>query len=348
MTEARKKRLAINGLGRIGRHVFRKLLALESEKKGVELVAVNDLTDASTLVHLLRFDSVYGRWEEKIEAGEGVIRVGEKEIKVLSQPDPGLLPWKDLGIDVVIESTGRFREYDSAYLHLKAGANVVIISAPSKTPDKVPTFILGANHEQLDLERYRIVDMGSCTTNCLAILLKPLHDRLGIKRGLANTIHGYTNNQRLLDLPHKDLRRARAAALNIVPTSTGAAKTIFKVYPDLRDKLEAIAFRVPVPTVSVLNLLVELEKDISLQELKSIYKEYSEDSLKGILRVEDLPLVSTDYIDDPHSCVVDWELTRKSGNMISLVGWYDNEAGYAQRLAEFSVFVAEKLDLIHR
>ena len=333
-------RVAINGFGRIGRLTFKKLLELSLQD--VEIVAINDLTDPETLAHLLKYDSTYGVWDKEVSWGPDYLQVEGKRIKILQEPDPSRLPWKDLGVHLVLESTGRFREYEKAQAHLEAGARYVVISAPSKTPEKVPTFILGVNEADFDPERWQIIDMGSCTTNCFAVLLRPIVENFEIESGVANTIHSYTNNQRLLDLPHKDLRRARAAALNIVPTSTGAAKTIFKVYPELQGKMDAIAFRVPTPTVSVLNLLVNLKEEPSLEDLKEIFLSYQE-KMPGIFKVEERPLVSSDYKGSPYSCVLDWPLTRRAGRSYSFVGWYDNEAGYAKRLAEFTIFVAGKI-----
>jgi len=338
-------KIAINGFGRIGRPAFRKLLEKGSS---LQIAAINDLTDAQTLAHLLRYDSVYGIYQKPVKfSDQGILVDGTqkgKTIKILSQKDPQKLPWGKLGVDIVLECTGYFTDYESAQKHLKAGAKKVIISAPSKSPDKISSFILGVNEGQFDVSRHHIVDMASCTTNCLAPVAKVLNDNFKIVRGFMSTIHSYTTTQRILDLPHKDLRRARAAALNVVPTTTGAAKAIGRVMPELEGKLDGLAYRVPTPTVSILDLICQVEKETHAEEVNYIFKKAShQKNLKGILGVEDIPLVSTDYIKNSFSAVVDSLLTRVLKNLVKVSAWYDNEYGYACRLADFAEFVAKKL-----
>jgi glyceraldehyde 3-phosphate dehydrogenase len=337
-------KVAINGFGRIGRATFRRII---DNHPDLEVVAINDLTDAKTLAHLLKYDSVYGIYKRSIKFSEKELLIdGTKDgrrVLVLAEKDPANLPWKELGIDIVIESTGVFTDYESAKKHLEAGAKKVIISAPSKNPEKIPEFVLGVNEDKYD-PKYDIVDMGSCTTNCLAPIAKVLNENFGIVKGFMSTIHAYTNDQRILDLPHKDLRRARAAALNIIPTTTGAARAIGNVIPELKGKLDGIAFRVPVPTVSVLDLICEVEKKTTKEEVNFVLKKASQsERLKGILGVEDAPLVSSDYIGNSYSAVVDALSTMVIDNLIKVVAWYDNEWAYACRLAEFAEFVGKKL-----
>ena len=333
-------KIAINGFGRIGRPTLRRIL---DNHPNLEVVAINDLTDTKTLAHLLKYDSIYGKYGKEIKfTGDSLLADGKK-IKVFAENNPLKLPWKELGIDVVLECTGAFTEYEEAKKHLEAGAKKVIISAPSKS-DKVPSFILGVNEEKYDPKKDNLVDMGSCTTNCLAPLAKVLNDNFGIVKGFMSTIHSYTNDQRILDLSHQDLRRARAAALNIIPTSTGAAKAIGKVIPELKGKLDGIALRVPTPTVSVLDLICELGKKTTAEELNLAFKEASQKKeLQGILRIEDAPLVSSDYIGDSYSAVVDAPSTMAIDNLVKIVAWYDNEWGYACRLAEFAEYIGKKL-----
>ncbi len=339
-------KVAINGFGRIGRGVFRELL----EKKSVlKVVAVNDLTDTKTLSYLLRYDSVYGIYKKPIKYTEdelliGGVREGDR-VKVLAEKDPGRLPWRDLEIDIVLECTGRFRDYKNAREHLRAGAKKVIISAPSRSPDKIPSFILGVNEDKLNIKKHDIIDMASCTTNCLAPVVKVLNDNFKIVKGIMTTIHSYTTDQRLLDLPHsKDLRRGRAAALNIVPTTTGAAKAIGKVIPEMEGKLDGIALRVPTPTVSVVDLACEVEKKTTVQEVNHVFKKASQEKrLKGILGIEDAPLVSSDYIGNSFSAVIDALSTKVIDNFIKIIAWYDNEHGYACRLADLTEYIANKL-----
>ncbi len=338
-------KIAINGFGRIGRPVLKRIL---DNHPNLDVVAINDLTDTKTLAYLLRYDSVYGVYAKPVKFTEKTLLVdgtsSGKEIKVFAQIDPKKLPWKELGIDVVLECTGNFTEYEGAKKHLEAGAKKVIISAPSKNPEKIPSYVLGVNEDKLDAKKYDILDMASCTTNCLAPLLKVLQENFKIVRGFMTTIHAYTNDQRILDLSHKDLRRARAAALNIIPTTTGAAKAIGNVIPELKGKLDGIAFRVPVPTVSVLDLICEIEKPATAEEVNYVFKKASQSQeLKGILGIEDTLLVSSDYIGNSFSAIVDAGLTMAQDNLVKVVAWYDNEWAYACRLAEFAEFVGKKL-----
>lgn len=324
-------KVAINGFGRIGRSTLRRII---DHHPNLKVVAINDLTDPKTLTHLLKYDSVYGRHEK---AGEALA-----EVKFFAEKDPTSLRWHDLDIDIVIESTGEFTDYDGAEKHIAAGAKKVIISSPSKDPDKIPSYILGVNEGNLDVKKYDIMDMSSCTTNCLAQIAKVLNDNFKIIKGFMTTSHAYTNDQRILDLPHKDLRRARAADLNIIPTSTGAAKSIGKVIPELDGKLDGIALRVPIPTVSILDLICEVEKKTTVEEVNNAFKKAAE-KLSGILAVEEAPLVSSDYIGNTYSAVVDLPLTMVKDNLVKVSAWYDNEFGYACRLAEFTEFVGKKL-----
>jgi len=338
-------KLAINGFGRIGRPALRKILANHPELK---VVAINDLTDAKTLAHLLKYDSVYGIYDKGIKFKEDVLLIDDmksgKEIKILSEKDPEKLPWNEMEIDIVLECSGVFTDYQGAKKHLIAGAKKVIISAPSKDPDKIPSFLLGVNEEKFEPEKYDIVDMSSCTTNCLAPIAKVLNENFGIIKGFMNTIHSYTNDQRILDLAHKDLRRARAAGLNIIPTTTGAAKAIGKIIPELKGKLDGIAFRVPTPTVSVLDLICEVRKKTSKEEVNYIFKKASsEERLRGILGIEDAELVSSDYIGNSFSAIVDASSTMVIDNLIKVVAWYDNEWAYACRLAEFAEYIGKKI-----
>lgn len=323
-------KVAINGFGRIGRPTFRRIL---DNHPNLKVVAINDLTDFKTLNHLLKYDSVYGRYAKAIDSS----------VKILAEKDPAQLPWQKLGVDIVLESTGIFTDYVGAQKHIQAGAKKVIISAPSKSPDKIPCYILGVNQDKLDLKKYNVLDMASCTTNCLAPVAKVLNDSFGILKGFMTTCHSYTNDQRILDLPHKDLRRARAAALNMIPTSTGAARAIGNVIPDLKGKLDGIALRVPTPCVSILDLVCEVKKKTSASAVNAAFKKAAQQSLKGILQVEELPLVSSDYIGNTFSAVVDAENTKVQGNLVKVLAWYDNEYGYACRLAEFTEFVGKKL-----
>ena len=335
-------KVAINGLGRIGRPTFRRIL---DNHPDLEVLAINDLTDTKTLAHLLRYDSIYGIYQKPVKfSGKELLLDGTKEgesIKVLAETEPSKLPWKKLGIDIVLECTGRFTDYEGAKKHIEAGAKKVIISAPG---EGTPSFILGVNEEKYDPKKDDVVDMGSCTTNCLAPVAKVLNDNFGIVKGFMSTIHSYTNDQRILDLPHKDLRRARAAALNIIPTTTGAAKAIGKVIPELKGKLDGIAFRVPTPTVSVLDLICEVEKPTTVEEVNYTFKKVSQKKeFQGILGIEDAPLVSSDYIGNSFSAIVDALSTMANDNLVKVVAWYDNEWAYACRLAEFAEYIGKKL-----
>lgn len=324
-------KVAINGFGRIGRPTLRRIL---DKHPKLEVVAINDLTDRATLNHLFKYDSIYGIYKKSLGA----------KVKILAEKDPANLPWKKLGVDIVLECTGIFTDYQGAKKHLEAGAKKVIISAPCNSPHQIPSYILGVNTDKVDLKKYDILDMASCTTNCLAPVAKVLHDNFKIVRGFMTTVHSYTNDQRILDLPHKDLRRARAAALNIIPTSTGAARAIGNVILELKGKLDGIALRVPTPTVSVLDLICEVGKRTSVAAVNAAFKRASQTkALKGILAVESTPLVSSDYIGNTFSAIVDTPLTMVHGNLVKVVAWYDNEYGYACRLAEFAEFVGKRL-----
>ena len=325
-------RVGINGFGRIGRNVFR---AAHEQGADLEWVAVNDLTDAETLAHLLKYDSTYGRFPGEVEAGEDSITVDGKEIKVLSEKDPADLPWADLGADVVIESTGLFTDRESATKHLDAGAKKVIVSAPATDPDV--TVALGVNFDEVyDRDEHHIISNASCTTNCLAPVAKVLHDLVGIKHGLMTTTHAYTADQQLQDMPHKDLRRARAAAVNLVPTSTGAAKAVGLVLPELEGKLHGFAVRAPVPTGSVIDLTVEANRETSVDEVNAAFLEDADRGpLKGILAYTDAPFVSSDVVKSSYSSIFDSQLTAvMDGTMVKVVAWYDNEWGYSSRVAE--------------
>ncbi len=338
-------KIAINGFGRIGRPVFRRILDKHSD---LEVAAINDLTDPKTLAHLLKYDSIYGLYKKPIKFTENALLLDGAEdgnrVRIFAEKDPKNLPWKELGIDVVLECTGAFTDYEGAKKHLEAGAKKVIISAPSKEPDKISSFVLGVNETGFDTAKHDIIDMGSCTTNCLAPVAKVLEAHFKIVKGFISTIHSYTNDQRILDLAHKDLRRARAAALNIIPTTTGAAKAIGKVIPELKGKLDGIAFRVPTATVSVLDLICQVEKKTSAEEVNYTFKKASQEKeLKGILGIEDAQLVSSDYIGNSFSAIVDASLTMVSENLVKVVAWYDNEFAFACRLAEFTELVGKKI-----
>ena len=328
-------RVGINGFGRIGRNVFR---AARGTADGIEIVAINDITDAGTLAHLLRYDSVFGRYPGTVAVEDGQIVVDGTVVKVLAERDPSKLPWGDLGVDVVIESTGFFTERSAAAAHLAGGAKKVIISAPAKGPDL--TVCLGVNDHEYDPEVHHVISNASCTTNCLSPVAKVLLDTFGIERGFMTTCHAYTNDQRILDLPHSDLRRARAAALSIIPTSTGAAKAIGEVLPELKGKLDGIAFRVPVPDGSVVDLTCELSRPTTAVEVNAAFKAASESGpLKGILGYTEDPIVSQDVVGDARSSIVDSLLTMVNGTTVKVVSWYDNEWGYSCRLAELAARV---------
>ena len=327
-------RVGINGFGRIGRLVFRGGF----KDREIEWVAVNDITNPKTLAHLLKYDSSYGILDAEVKADEDFIEIDGKKVKVLSERDPANLPWKELGVDVVVESTGLFRDRESAQKHLKAGAKKVIISAPAKNPDV--TIVLGVNHKMYDKEKHNIISNASCTTNCLAPLSKVLDDNFGIKRGLMTTVHSYTNDQKLLDLPHKDLRRARAAAVSMIPTTTGAAIAIGEVIPKLNGKMNGMSLRVPTPTVSIVDLVAELEKEVSIESINEAYKKASENELKGILEYCDKPLVSKDFVGNPHSAIFDALSTYiVEKKMVKVLGWYDNEWAYSLRVVDLIKYI---------
>lgn len=330
-------KIAINGFGRIGRCVFRAAC----DNEDMDFVAINDLTDAKTLAHLLRYDSVHGRFEKKIEAKENSLVVDGKEIRILSEKDPGNLPWKELNVDIVIESTGRFRDRESASKHIKTGAKKVIITAPAKDPDW--TVVMGVNEKDYDPERHNIISNASCTTNCLAPVAKVILDRFGIKKGFMTTVHSYTTDQRLLDLPHKDLRRARAAAVSIIPTSTGAAVATALVIPELKGKLNGIAMRVPTANVSIVDLVVETEKNVTVDEVNNALKAAADGELKGILAYTDEPLVSIDFNGNPNSSIVDLNSTNViENNLVKILSWYDNEVGYSQRIVDLTLYITKE------
>jgi glyceraldehyde 3-phosphate dehydrogenase len=323
-------RVGINGFGRIGRNFFR---SARDRGEGVEVVAVNDLGDAKTMAHLLKYDSVLGPLGADVEATDGAIVVDSSELKLLNERDPAALPWESLGVDVVLESTGLFTKREQAQLHLDAGASKVVISAPATEPDV--TLVLGVNDDAYDPEQHRIVSNASCTTNCVAPLAKVLNDAWGIESGFMTTIHAYTNDQQILDLPHKDLRRARAAAINLIPTSTGAAKAIGMVIPELAGKVDGVSVRAPVPDGSLTDLVVRLGTEVTADEVNARYRELADSGpLAGILRYSEDPLVSSDVVGDSYSCIFDSELTMAHGSLVKVFGWYDNEWGYSSRLVD--------------
>jgi glyceraldehyde 3-phosphate dehydrogenase len=324
-----KIRVGINGFGRIGRNFLRAQL----EQADFEIVAANDLGDAHTMAHLLKHDSVLGTLELPVEAGEGSIRVGEHEIKLLSERDPADLPWADLGVDVAIESTGLFTKRADAEKHLQAGAKKVVISAPATEPDL--TVVLGVNDREYDPEQHHIISNASCTTNCVAPVAKVLHEAYGIERGFMTTIHAYTNDQQVLDLPHKDLRRARAAAINLIPTSTGAARAIGVVMPDLKGKVDGMSMRAPVPTGSIVDLVVQVGSEPTAEQVNELFRSQADTGdFEGILRYTDEPIVSTDIVHSSYSSIFDSGLTMANGNLVKVFSWYDNEWGYSCRLVD--------------
>ncbi|MBQ0906710.1 type I glyceraldehyde-3-phosphate dehydrogenase [Micromonospora sp. U21] len=331
-------RVGINGFGRIGRNFFRAVLASDAD---IEVVAVNDLTDNATLAHLLKYDSILGRLPYEVKATADEITVGGRTIKAYAEKDPASLPWGEVGADVVIESTGFFTDGTKAKAHIDGGAKKVIISAPAKNEDV--TVVMGVNHDTYDPAKHTIISNASCTTNCLAPMAKVLHDTFGIQHGLMTTIHAYTQDQNLQDAPHKDLRRARAAALNIVPTSTGAAKAIGLVLPELKGKLDGYALRVPIPTGSVTDLTVNVGRETTVDEVNAALKAAADGPLKGILVYNEDPIVSTDIVTDPASCIFDAPLTKVVGNQVKVVGWYDNEWGYSNRLVDMVKLVGSSL-----
>jgi glyceraldehyde 3-phosphate dehydrogenase len=331
-------RVGINGFGRIGRNFFRAVLASGAD---IEIVGVNDLTDNTTLAHLLKYDSILGRLPEEVKAGADEITVGGKSIKVFEERDPANLNWGDLGVDVVIESTGFFTDANKARAHIDNGAKKVIISAPAKNEDV--TIVMGVNDDAYDPAQHAIISNASCTTNCLGPMAKVLNDTFGIERGLMTTIHAYTQDQNLQDAPHKDLRRARAAAINVVPTSTGAAKAIGLVLPQLKGKLDGYALRVPVPTGSATDLTATLARETSVEEVNAAMRAAAEGPLRGILSYTEDPIVSSDIVTDPASCIFDSGLTKVIGDQIKVVGWYDNEWGYSNRLVDLVKLVGSRL-----
>jgi glyceraldehyde 3-phosphate dehydrogenase len=331
-------RVGINGFGRIGRNFFRAVLASGAD---IELVGANDLTDNATLAHLLKYDSILGRLPYEVKATGDEITVNGKTFKALAERDPAKLPWGDLGADVVLESTGFFTDATKAKAHVEAGAKKVIISAPAKNEDV--TVVMGVNHDAYDPAKHTIISNASCTTNCLAPMAKVLHDTFTIERGLMTTIHAYTQDQNLQDGPHKDLRRARAAALNVVPTSTGAAKAISLVLPELKGKLDGYALRVPIPTGSATDLTVTLGREVSVEEVNAAVKAAADGPLKGILTYTEDEIVSSDIVTDPASCIFDAGLTKVIGDQVKVVGWYDNEWGYSNRIVDLVKLVGSSL-----
>jgi glyceraldehyde 3-phosphate dehydrogenase len=332
-------RVGVNGFGRIGRNFFRALAS--SSGPDIEIVAVNDLTDTATLAHLLKYDTVMGRLGKTVTSGGGEIVVDGKKLTVLSERDPGALPWGDLGCDIVVESTGRFTSAEDAGKHLEAGAKKVIISAPAKGEDL--TIVMGVNDSRYDPATHHILSNASCTTNCVAPMAKVLDESFGIVRGLMTTTHAYTNDQVILDFPHSDLRRARAAAQNIIPTSTGAAKATALVLPQLKGKLDGISMRVPVPDGSVTDLVATLEREASVAEINAAFKAAADGPLRDILVYTEDPIVSSDIVGQPASCTFDSSLTMVSGSMVKIIGWYDNEWGYSSRLVDLVALVGSRL-----
>ena len=333
-------KVGINGFGRIGRAVLKNILK-DPECSNIEIRAINDLTDPATLAHLLKYDSVQGVFPQKITSNNEEIAIDGKSIRIFSEKEPAKLPWKDQEVDFVIESTGIFTNREAARQHLDAGAKKVIISAPSKNPDI--TVVLGVNQETYLPEQHNIISNASCTTNCLAPVAKVLHDNFFIEKGLMTTIHSYTNDQRILDLPHSDLRRARAANVSMIPTTTGAAKAVALVLPEIAGRLDGMAIRVPTPNVSLIDLVVEVKKNTSNKEVNEVFKEAAREGLKNILRVEDNPLVSIDYNGDPYSSIIDGLSTKvMKDNMIKVLAWYDNEWGYSNRVKDLLKFIVSK------
>jgi glyceraldehyde 3-phosphate dehydrogenase len=327
-------KIAINGFGRIGRLVFRA----GYKNKDVEFVAINDLADAKTLAHLLKYDSTHGIMDAEVKVGNNSIIVDDKEIKTFSVREPELLPWKDLGIDVVLESTGKYTDKTGAGKHIEAGAKKVVISAPAKNPDV--TVVFGVNQEEYDKTKHNIISMGSCTTNCLAPIVKILHEEFGVEYGLMTTIHAYTNDQVVQDEPHKDLRRGRAAALSIIPTTTGAARAIAEVIPEMKGKLDGLAIRVPVPNVSLVDFVAKLSKSTNKNEINDKLREYAKGAMKGILMCSEEELVSIDFNGNKHSSIVDMPNTNVlGGNMVKILSWYDNEWGFSNRMLELLSFI---------
>ncbi|MEF3116382.1 type I glyceraldehyde-3-phosphate dehydrogenase [Streptomyces chrestomyceticus] len=331
-------RVGINGFGRIGRNYFRALLEQGAD---IEIVGVNDLTDNATLVHLLKYDTILGRLKQDVSHTDDTITVGDQTFKTMAERDPANLPWGELGADIVIESTGIFTKKADAEKHIQAGAKKVLISAPAKDEDI--TIVMGVNQDKYDAANHHVISNASCTTNCVAPMAKVLDENFGIVKGLMTTVHAYTNDQRILDFPHKDLRRARAAAENIIPTTTGAAKATALVLPQLEGKLDGIAMRVPVPTGSVTDLVIELEREVTKDEINAAFQKASEGQLKGILEYTEDPIVSSDIVNWPASCTFDSSLTMAQGKSVKVIGWYDNEWGYSNRLVDLTTFVGGQL-----
>ena len=332
-------RIAINGFGRIGRVFYRASLA---RPRKFECVAVNDLADAKTLAHLLKYDSVFGKINAEVKVEDGALVVGQEKMKLLSEKDPSKLPWKEMNVDLVVESTGVFTDKEGASKHLQAGAKKVLITAPAKNPDI--TVVPGVNDGDYDNEKHHIISLGSCTTNCLAPLVSVLDEKFGLEKGLMTTTHAYTNDQRILDFIHRDLRRARAAAVSIIPTTTGAAKALGEVIPKAKGRMHGISLRVPVPDVSIVDLVAVLEKPTTAEEVNQAFREAETGRLKGILKCVDEPLVSVDFVGNPHSSLVDMALTTViGGNLVKVVSWYDNEWGYSSRLVDMINKIAEKM-----
>ena len=331
-------RVGINGFGRIGRNYFRALLEQGAD---IEIVGVNDLTDNATLVHLLKYDTILGRLKYDVSHTEDTITVGNQTFKTMAERDPAALPWGELGADIVVESTGIFTKRDDAAKHLAAGAKKVLISAPAKDEDI--TIVMGVNNDKYDAAQHHVISNASCTTNCVAPMAKVLDENFGIVKGMMTTVHAYTNDQRILDFPHKDLRRARAAAENIIPTSTGAAKATALVLPQLKGKLDGIAMRVPVPTGSVTDLVLELDREVTKDEINTAFQKAAEGQLKGVLEYTEDAIVSSDIVNWPASCTFDSSLTMVQGAQVKVVGWYDNEWGYSNRLVDLTVYVGGRL-----
>ena len=331
-------KVGINGFGRIGRNFLRAVIASDAK---IEIVAVNDLTSIDTLAHLIKYDSILGRFNKEVTFDDSSLTIGGKKIRVFAEKDPAALPWGSVGADIVIESTGRFTKASDAAKHLTGGAKKVVISAPATDEDV--TLVLGVNDSAYDPAKHKVISNASCTTNCLAPMAKVLHENFGIVKGFMTTVHAYTNDQVILDFPHKDLRRARAAATNIIPTSTGAAKAIGLVLPELKGKLDGYALRVPVPTGSITDLTVEVSKETSAAEVNAAMKKAAEGALKGILRYTEDPIVSADIVTDPHSSIFDAGITKVIGNQVKVASWYDNEWGYSNRLVDLMSFIGKSL-----
>ncbi len=332
-------RVGINGFGRIGRNILRASI----KQPGLEFVAINDITNAKTLAHLLRYDSIHGRLDADVVAEGKVLVVNGKKIQIIQERDPGKLPWKDLGVDIALESTGLFTARNKSELHLSAGAKKVIISAPAKGPDI--TLCYGVNHTSYDPAKHHIISNASCTTNCLSPVAKVLHEAFGIRRGLMTTIHAYTNDQRILDLPHSDMRRARAAALSMIPTSTGAARAVGEVLPELKGKLDGMAVRVPTANVSVVDLVAELGKTVTAEEVNNAIRTAADGPLKGVLQYCEEELVSVDFNGNPHSSIFDSLLTKvMDNNFVKVLSWYDNEWGFSNRMRDLALFIGRQLD----